>query len=202
MTNAPSGSPSPSTSFVTPLTSASSLVPFPTLLSCTLGHTRLTLLTLPTHPPQNSPPLSKAYDLSGVALPTIKQNWNYIDYLQLMTYDGEPNFDPRVCMALTVKALEGFGASSPKAKLLVGAELGDQFGDCKGVWVLSALPYLNSLIWMQLLLPFPFMWKRAALPHLSSRSFIASVASSVEALISSPFLFSPFVVLVTSVASS
>ena len=32
-----------------------------------------------------NPPLSTAYDNSGVALPTIQQNWNDIDFVQLMT---------------------------------------------------------------------------------------------------------------------
>lgn len=129
--------------------------------------------------------MTTAYDLTGVALSTIKQNFNDIDRLQLMTCmsvplppslpmhisyacrslchssythitqtgtcrsivvtsipytpadDGEPNMDPRVCMALASTALQAMGAGAEaNSKLLVGAELGEQFGACKGIYII------------------------------------------------------------------
>jgi hypothetical protein len=54
--------------------------------------------------------------------------------------DGEPNFTPMVCMELTVKALAAMDAPNPQAKLLVGAELGSQFGACNGMSVAMEAP--------------------------------------------------------------
>lgn len=49
--------------------------------------------------------------------------------------DGEPNFDPIVCMTLTSQAVQAMGISAEQAnrKLLIGVELGAQFGACNGV---------------------------------------------------------------------
>lgn len=82
-----------------------------------------------------SPPLSAAYAMSGCALPTIKQHWNDIDRVQLMTYDGEANMDPRVCLALSKQAFMSWGVSGVDAakKLVMGAELGSQYGGCNGL---------------------------------------------------------------------
>lgn len=80
------------------------------------------------------PPLSQAYASSGIALSTLRVSWTDVDRVQLMTYDGEPNLDPRVCLNLTVQAIAGFGVAKADAaaKLLIGAELGSQYGGCAG----------------------------------------------------------------------
>jgi hypothetical protein len=97
-----------------------------------------------------NPPLNTVYKNAGIALPVINQNYNDLDYVQLMTYDGEPNMDPRVCMDLTAKAFMSWGveASLAARKVAMGAELGGQFGACSGVtlgWCNQNLPLVSDM---------------------------------------------------------
>lgn len=111
-------------------------MPTPTyLITLTLGGLTSVYGTPATVQASFSPALSQAYANSGIALPTLRKNWADLDRVQLMTYDGEPNLDPRVCLDLTVQALVSFGMPKVEAakKLLMGAELGSQFGGCSGV---------------------------------------------------------------------
>lgn len=63
------------------------------------------------------------------------------------TDDGEPNFDPRVCMSLASQALQSMGlsASAANARLLVGAELGAQYGACNGMSFFSCVERMHLL---------------------------------------------------------
>lgn len=104
------------------------------LITFTIGGIAATYGTPQSVQAAFNPPLSQAYANSGVALSTLKQNWNDLDRVQLMTYDGEPNLDPRVCLDLTVQALVSWGVAKAEAalKLLMGTELGNQYGGCTG----------------------------------------------------------------------
>lgn len=97
-----------------------------------------------------SPPLQFAYETTGIALPTLTQFIHDIDYVQLKTYDSEPNMDPRVCMALAIQALQTMGLAPKEAsgKLLVGIELGEQYGLCQDKttgWCDYTLPLVESV---------------------------------------------------------
>lgn len=109
-------------------------MPAPYIITLTIGGLAAAYGTPQQIQAAFSPPLSTAYSMAGVALPLIKQNWNDIDRVQLMTYDGEPNMDPRTCTKLAQEAFISFGYSAKDAaqKVLMGAELGEQFGACNG----------------------------------------------------------------------
>jgi hypothetical protein len=86
--------------------------------------------------------------------------------------DGEPNFTPMVCMELTVKALAAMDAPNPQAKLLVGAELGSQFGACNGMSIAMEVPRTTHRLKQRIRPCYSFA--DACRSHLSSRQHLTN----------------------------